>query len=129
MNIFVGIFLGQLLFCLTMYAGESIYFVSNVFFSVYSLYVIYLSIRNSRIGIKWARLHSWLFPFFITSVIETLFKRLLTLLIANDVLGTWIWFAWMVFFTRIITIPLTMLVCYFTLKRIQPDSGHKKWIV
>ena len=37
MNIFVGIFLGQLLFCLTMYAGESIYFVSNVFFSVYSL--------------------------------------------------------------------------------------------
>ena len=61
MNIIVGVILGQLLFYLSMYAGDWACIVANEIFTVYSLYVIYLSIRKAHIGKNWKRVHSCLF--------------------------------------------------------------------
>ena len=129
MNILVGIILGQLVFYLSMYAGDLACIVSNEIFAVYSLYVIYLSIRKAHIGKIWKRVHSWLFPVFVSSVVEILFYGLLWLLVYYEIIGPWIGFVWMTFLTRSITIPFIVYICYLTLKRIQSDSVDTKWIV
>ena len=129
MNILVGIILGQLVFYLSMYAGDLACIVANEIFAVYSLYVIYLSIRKAHIGKIWKRVHSWLFPVFVSSVVEILFYGLLWLLVYYEIIGPWIGFVWMAFLTRSITIPFIVYICYLTLKRIQSDSVDTKWIV
>ena len=118
MNIIVGVILGQLLFYLSMYAGDWACIVANEIFTVYSLYVIYLSIRKAHIGKIWKRVHSWLFPVFVSSVVEILFYGLLWLLVYYEIIGPWIGFVWMTFLTRSITIPFIVYICYLTLKRI-----------
>ena len=129
MNIIVGVILGQLLFYLSMYAGDLAFIVANEIFAVHSSYVIYLSIRKAHIGKFWKRVHSWLFPAFATSVVEILFLGLLRLLTEYEIIGTWVWFVWMAFVTRAITIPLSLYISYLTLRRFQSDSGDLKWTV
>jgi hypothetical protein len=118
MNIFSGIVLGQLLFYVSLRYWDSFIYMYIVFLA-YALYVIFIALRKTNFLKKRKQIHKWLFPIIITCLVEALFFFTMITLVKNEIIEGWILFVWMMWGTRIFfTIPLTILICFITLKRI-----------
>ena len=118
MNIFSGIVLGQLLFYVSLRYWDSFIYMYIVFLA-YALYVIFIALRKTNFLKKRKQINKWLFPIIITCLVEALFFFTMITLVKNEIIEGWILFVWMMWGTRIFfTIPLTILICIITLKRI-----------
>ena len=118
MNIFCGFILGEVLFYVSLRYWDSIIYMHIVSLA-YTFYVMFLAIRKSNITAKWKQAHKWLFPIFATCLIEILCFLIMTTLVKSDTIPTWILYIWMMWGTRIFTIPLTFFICYYVLKHIK----------
>ena len=118
MNIFCGFILGEILFYVSLRYWDSIIYM-HIGSLAYVLYVMFLAIRKSHITVRAKQTHKWLFPIFATCLIEILCFLIMTTLVKSDTIPTWILYFWMMWGTRIFTIPLTIFICYYVLKCIK----------
>ena len=121
MNILCGLILGQVLFYICLRYWDFIIYM-NIGSFAYTLYIIFHAIRKSHMALKWKQIHKWLFPIFATCLIEILWFLIMTTLVESGIIPNWILYLWMMWGTRIFTIPLTIFICFHVFKRIK-DVG------